>query len=116
MSIAYDVVGVLLALALLASAATKLRRVPQVVDGLTSLGVPLGLFPFLAACEIAGAGGLLIGLWYPPLGIAAAIGLVLYFAGAVSAHLRRSDFKGVPNAAAMLAASGAALILGAISA
>lgn len=106
---------VLLALALLVSAAAKLRRVPQLVDGLTSLGVPLGLFPFLAACEIAGAGGLLIGLWYPPLGITAAIGLVLYFVGAVGAHLRNSDFKGLPNAAVLLLASGAALILGAIS-
>jgi hypothetical protein len=116
MFIAYAVVGVLLALALLVSAAAKLRRVPQLVDGLTSLGVPLGLFPFLAACEIAGAGGVLIGLWYPPLGIAATIGLVLYFVGAVSAHLRKSDLKRMPNAAAMLAASGAALIPGAISA
>lgn len=52
---------------------------------------------------------------YPPLGIAAAIGLVLYFVGAVGAHLRKSDFKGMPNAAVMLAGSGAALILGVIS-
>jgi hypothetical protein len=115
MFVAYTVIAVLLALALLASAAAKLRRVPQLVDGLTGLGVPLGLFPFLAACEIAGAGGLVIGLWYTPLGIAAAIGLVLYFVGAVGAHLRGRDFKGIPNAAAMLAVSGAALILEAIS-
>jgi hypothetical protein len=116
MFVAYAIVGVLLALALLVSATAKLRRVPQLVDGLTGLGVPLGLFPFLAACEIAGAGGLVIGLWYPPLGIAAAIGLVLYFVGAVGAHLRGRDFKGLPNAAVMLAASAAALILGAVSA
>jgi len=115
MFVAYTVIAVLLALALLVSAAAKLRRVPQLVDGLTSLGVPLGLFPFLAASEIAGAGGLVIGLWYSPLGIAAAIGLVLYFVGAVGAHLRSRDFEGIPNAALMLAASGAALILGAIS-
>jgi hypothetical protein len=115
MFIAYDIVGILLALTLLVSAAAKLRHVPQLVEGLTSLGVPLGLFPFLAACEIAGASGLLIGLWYAPLGIAAAIGLVLYFVGAVGAHLRKSDFKGLPNAAVMLLAAGAALTLGAIS-
>jgi hypothetical protein len=116
MFIAYDIVGILLALLLLASAAAKLRRLPRLVEGLTSLGVPLGLFPFLAACEIAGAVGLLIGIWYPPLGIAAAIGLVLYFVGAVGAHLRKTDFKGVPNAAVLLLASGAALVLGAIAA
>jgi hypothetical protein len=115
MLVAYTVIAVLLALALLVSATAKLRRVPQLVDGLISLGVSLGLFPFLAACEIAGAGGLVIGLWYPPLGIAAAIGLVLYFVGAVGAYLRGRDFKGLPNAAVMLALSVAALIVRAIS-
>jgi DoxX-like family len=115
MFVAYTVIAVLLALGLLVSAAAKLRRVPQLVDGFTSLGVPPGMLPFLAACEIAGAGGLVIGLWYPPLGIAAAIGLVLYFVGAVGAHLRSRDFKGMPNATVMLAASAAALILEAIS-
>ena len=116
MSIAYDVVGVLLALLLLASAAGKLTRPKKLVDGLTGLGVPLGMFPFLAACEIAGAIGLVIGLWYAPLGIAAAIGVVLYFIGAVGAHLRKSDFKGMPIPGALLVAAAAALILRVISA
>jgi len=115
MFVAYIVIAVLSALALPVSATAKLRRTPQIVDGLTGLGVPLGLFPFLAACEIAGAGGLIIGIWYPPLGIASAIGLVLYFVGAVGTHLRGRDFKGMPNAAVMLAVSAAALILGVIS-
>jgi hypothetical protein len=116
MSIAYAIVGVLVALLLLISAAAKLRRSQQLVDGLTSLGVPLGMFPFLAACEIAGAGGLVIGLWYPPLGIAAAIGLVLYFVGAVGTHLRKSDYKGTPSPTGLLLASTAVLILRILSA
>jgi hypothetical protein len=116
MSLAYDIVGVLLALLLLVSAASKLARPKKLVDGYTSLGVPPGMLPFLAACEIAGAGGLVIGLWYPPLGIAAAIGVALYFVGAVGAHLRKSDFKGLPNAAILLIAAVAALILRATSA
>jgi hypothetical protein len=106
MSVTYDIVGVLLALVLLASAGGKL----------TGIGVPPGMFPFLAACEIAGAIGLVIGLWYAPLGIAAAIGVVLYFVGAVGAHLRKSDFKGVPYAAAMLVFAVATLVLRVISA
>jgi uncharacterized membrane protein YphA (DoxX/SURF4 family) len=116
MSIANAIVGVLLALLLLVSAAAKLRRSPHLVEGLTGLGVPLGMFTFLAACEIAGAIGLVIGFWYPPLGIAAAIGLVLYFVGAVGAHLRKSDFKGVPTPTVLLLASAAALTLQAVSA
>lgn len=116
MSLAYDIVGVLLALAVLGSAAAKLSRSPKLVENFTGLGVPPGSLPFLAACEIAGAAGLVIGIWYAPLGIAAAVGLVLYFVGAVVVHLRKSDFKGLPSPAVLLGASLAALILGAIAA
>ena len=85
-------------------------------DGLTGLGVLLGMFPFLAGCEIAGAGGLVIGIWWAPLGIAAAVGLVLYFVGAVGTHLRKSDYKGAPTPAVLLLASAAVLILRVLSA
>ncbi|MEV5751040.1 DoxX family protein [Actinoallomurus sp. NPDC052308] len=115
MFVAYAIVGVLLAIMLLASAAAKLTKNKQIVEGLTGIGVPLGMFPFLAACEIAGAAGLVIGLWYGPLGVAAAIGVVLYFIGAVGAHLRKSDFKGLPNALVMLIAAAAVLVLRVLS-
>jgi hypothetical protein len=55
MFIAYAVIGVLLAPVLLISAKTKLSHDKRLVDGLTALGVPLGMFPFLASCEIAAA-------------------------------------------------------------
>jgi hypothetical protein len=116
MSLAYGIVGIALGLMVLFSAYAKLTRNQQLVDGLTGLGVPLGMFPFLAACEIAGAAGLVIGIWWAPLGIAAAVGLVLYFVGAVGTHLRKSDFKGTTNAAVMLLASVAVLILRILSA
>lgn len=109
------VIAVLLALVLLFSAKAKLTHGKRVVDGLTALAVSLGMFPFLASCEILGAAGLLAGLWYAPLGIAAAIGLVLYFIGAVGAHLRKRDFKGLPNALAILVVAAAALSLRAAS-
>jgi hypothetical protein len=112
---AYAVVGVLLALVLLASAGAKLTHQKRIVDGLNGIGVPLGMLPFLASCEIGGAAGLLVGLWYAPLGIAAAIGVVLYFIGAVGAHLRKRDFKGVPNALVFLIFAAAALSLRAVS-
>jgi hypothetical protein len=47
--------------------------------------VPLGA---LLAC---GAAGLLTGLAVPALGMAAAVGLVVYFMCAVTAHLRAHD-------------------------
>jgi hypothetical protein len=116
MSLAYDIAGIVLALMLLVSAYTKLIRNQQLVDGLTSLGVPLGMFPFLAACEIAGAAGLVIGIWWAPLGIAAAVGVVLYFVGAVGTHLRKSDYTGMPSPAVLLLSSAAVLILRSVSA
>jgi hypothetical protein len=111
MSIAYTVVGILLALLLLLSAYLKLTRNARVVENITSLGVPLGMFPFLAGCEIAGALGLLVGIRYPPLGLAAAIGVVVYFVLAVGAHLRKRDFKGVPNALVLLVFAVLALVV-----
>lgn len=113
--IAYTVIAVLLTLLLAPSAYAKLTKNKRLVDGLTGIGVPLGIFPFLASCEIAGAAGLLVGLWYAPLGIAAAIGLVLYFLGAVGAHVRKRDFKGLPNALVILIFAAAALSLRAVS-
>ena len=57
---------------------------------LTGIGVPLDWFPQLAAVEIAGAIGLLAGLFVPAIGIAA-IGVILHFRGAVSFHVRADD-------------------------
>ncbi|MGH3875238.1 MAG: DoxX family protein [Pseudonocardiaceae bacterium] len=91
MFIAYVVVSIVLALMLAGSAWAKLTRVDQVVTGVTGLGVPLRWFPFLAACELAGTAGLLVGIAVTPLGIAAAIGVILYFVGALIAHLRVGD-------------------------
>jgi uncharacterized membrane protein YphA (DoxX/SURF4 family) len=116
MFIAYAVIAALLALGLLPSAWTKLTRQERVVQTFTGqLGVPLGLYPFLAACEIAGAAGLLIGLWYRPLGIAAAAGVALYFVGAIGAHLRKNDVKGIVTPVLILILAVAALVLRAAS-
>jgi DoxX-like family len=57
------------------------------------VGVPLKFFPFLAACEFVGAAGLLIGIVWRPLGLAASVGLVLYFVGAMIGHVRVGDFR-----------------------
>jgi hypothetical protein len=108
--VAYVVIAILLALMLSGSALLKLTRNQRIVDGLAAAGVPVSMFPFLALCEIAGAVGVLVGIWYAPLGIAAAIGLVIYFILAVGAHVRKTDYKGIPNAAAILVFSALALI------
>ena len=109
MSIAYAVVGVLLALMVLSSAAAQLAKNKVILANLTHLGIPMGILPFLATCLMAGGLGLVIGLWYRPLGVAAAVGLALYFVGAVIAHLRKGDVKGLPAPALFLVLAAAAL-------
>ncbi|MGW4720915.1 DoxX family protein [Nocardia sp. NPDC004260] len=105
MYIAYTVVAVLLSLVLLASARDKLVRNPARMAGFESIGVPLTWVPWLTTAEIAGAAGLLAGIWFASLGVAAAIGLVLYFVGAVGAHLRGGDAVHVAPAAVILIVS-----------
>jgi len=112
MHIAYLVISILLALFLALSGLMKIRRNPQSVQIThVTIGVPLQYFPLLASCEFAGALGLLAGVWRPWLGIAAGIGLVAYFVGAIVADLRVGDFKGVGPAVFMLALVAAALAL-----
>lgn len=82
------VLSVLLAVVLAGSAVAKLARVPAVVASITGVGWPAERIWLLAAIELAGAVGLLVGLSVPLLGLAAAIGGALYFLGAVISHLR----------------------------
>ncbi len=51
-------------------------------------GIPRSWVPVLGALLGAGSAGLLAGFAVPPAGVLAAAGLVLYFAGALVAHLR----------------------------
>ena len=90
----------------------KLRRHPKIVHVVHEVvGVPLKYFPHLAACEFAGALGLVLGIWRPFLGIAAGIWLASYFVGAIVSHLQVGDVKGIGPAAFMLSISVAALAL-----
>ena len=92
MDVAYIVVAVIFALMLTISAMGKFRKMPQVVDMIvTKVGVPESWLLWLGAAEIAGAVGLLIGIAWRPLGVAAGVGVTLYFVGAVIAHLRAHD-------------------------
>ncbi|MEU1052088.1 DoxX family protein [Streptomyces sp. NPDC005876] len=116
MFIAHVVVAVLMSVVLLASAGAKFTRPKRLVDQMSTLGLPYGMLPFLGLVQIAGAGGLVAGLRWGALGIAAAVGLTLYFTGAVASHLRVGDRAGsLPAAvltlvAVLLAASRAATL------
>ncbi len=91
MTIALVIVGGFYAAIALGSAAGKLTKNEQVIASLTGVGVKPSFVPVLAILEILGAAGLVVGIWSKPLGLAAAVCLALYFAGAVIAHLRVRD-------------------------
>lgn len=60
------------------------------------VGVPRTWVPTLGLLKGAGAVGLLVGLVaFPPLGVAAAIGLIAFFVGAVITHVRAQVFYNI---------------------
>ena len=108
----YLVIAILFPAMLVFSGLGKIRRDARQVRVVHEIvGVPLTYFPPLAACEFAGALGLVLSIRWPPLGVAAGIGLVLYFVGAIVSHLRVADVKGIGPAAFMLAVAAGALAL-----
>ncbi|MFJ4706093.1 DoxX family protein [Streptomyces anulatus] len=68
-------------------------RAPFVLANSAEVRLPPAAVPYLATLKLAGAVGLLIGLFGAPwLGLAAGVGLVAFFVGAVLAHVRARVF------------------------
>lgn len=109
MLIATAIVSGLTMFFLLQSALLKFRDDPRVMEQIVgAAGVPESWLPWLGATEIAGGVGLLVGLGLGPIGVAAGIGLVVYFVCAVGAHVRRGD-RHIGPAVFLLLMSGLAL-------
>jgi hypothetical protein len=108
---AYVVVTLLTIAANTLAATLDFVRYKQVLINAARVGVPESWLTMLGILKAAGALGLLLGLIGVPLvGTAAAIGLVLFFVGAIIAHLRARDYSIGPAAAYLLLAV-AALVL-----
>jgi hypothetical protein len=89
--IAAVVVTVLLALLFTFSSSIKLLGVRQSLEIRDHLGVTPAMWRVIGALELAGVIGVLVGLAWAPIGVAAAIGLALLTVGAVAFHVRASD-------------------------
>jgi hypothetical protein len=109
MGIAAVGLSILLAAFLAFSAIRKLSHRPPVVESYVRAGVPENKLNALAFVLFAAAAGLIAGLFVAPIGIAAAIGVVIYFLGAVGFHIRANDMKHLPTP--LLVAVFAALVL-----
>jgi hypothetical protein len=65
----------------------------------------------LGALKAAGAAGLLMGIGLPVIGVAAAVGLILFFAGAIVTVTRAHWYSHVPFPAAFLVLAAASLAI-----
>lgn len=92
MYIAAVILSALLALVFLAAGAPKVQLKGAVPDGLIEKGLSSGLVRFVGLAEAAAAVGLIVGIWWQPLGIAAAIGMVVVLIGAINFHARRGEY------------------------
>ncbi|WP_213815522.1 DoxX family protein [Glaciihabitans sp. dw_435] len=114
MHIAALTLSVLLALVMLGSGMMKLVRAPRIVTAMAAVHVTPSQMSVLGIVELLATVGLIAGIWLPPIGLAAAIGTVLYFAGAILAHLRAHD-PDRNGAIAFLALAAATLTLIAVA-
>jgi DoxX-like protein len=111
MPLAAAIVSLLLASALTYSALRKLSHQPEVVQTYVRVGVPEERLNYLAVILLAGAAGLIAGLFWAPIGIAAAAALVVYFLLAVGAHIGARDTQHAPTPIAIELICAAVLAL-----
>jgi hypothetical protein len=105
------IVTVLAALWVGFSGYSLLARKAFVVESLVQYGVPSSWWPWLGAAKVAGAVGLLAGVWVPAVGVAAAVAVVLYFTGAVVTVVRAGAYAHIPFPLLYLVPAGAAGVL-----
>src|SRR5215469_16107993 len=95
-------ISLLLAAACLLPAAGKLTGNPKMRKSAAHFGIPWPRYRLIGVAELAAAAGVLVGLWWHPLGVAAAIGMTLLLLGAMITHRRAAD-SGKEMAPALLA-------------
>lgn len=112
MSTAHLVVTIVAAVWVGFSAVSLLTHARWVVEPLTDYGVPRSWWPWLGAAKSAGSVGMLVGLLVPVIGVLAAVGLVLYFVGAVITVIRARSYAHIPYPLLYLVPVAVAFTLG----
>ena len=95
-------VSLLLATVYLLPAAGKILGHPKMRQSAAHFGISWPRYRLIGMAELAATAGVLIGLWWHPLGLAAAAGMALLLFGAVITHRRAAD-SGKEMAPALLA-------------
>jgi uncharacterized membrane protein YphA (DoxX/SURF4 family) len=87
----FTALSLLLAAACLLPGSAKLLGHPKMQKSAAHFGIPWRRYRMIGAAELAAAAGVLAGLWWPPLGVAAATGMVVLLIGALTTHRRALD-------------------------
>ncbi|MFI9453845.1 DoxX family protein [Amycolatopsis sp. NPDC052450] len=112
MSTAYLTLAIVMIVLNAGIAAADFARVPFVLKNSAEVGVPQSWIPPLASLKAAGAAGLLLGLLgVPYIGTAAAVGLVLFYVGAVLTHVRARVLYNIAFPGGILALAVATFVL-----
>ena len=98
----FTALSLLLAAACLLPGSAKLLGHPKMQKSAAHFGIPWRHYRLIGVAELAAGAGVLIGLWWHPLGVAAAAGMALLLLGAVSTHRQAAD-SGKEMAPALLA-------------
>jgi hypothetical protein len=111
MFIGYVTVAIAAAAMNVWAASLDFRRAEQAVGNAAKVEVPPSWLLPLGALKFAGAVGLVVGIAVPFIGVAAGIGLVLFFVCAIFAHLRVSWYSALPFPITFLLFAVVALVL-----
>lgn len=110
MEIAVIVLSVLLAVMAVAVSVPKLRLQGTAWTALRSRGLKENQVRAIGVAELAGGLGLLVGLFWSPLAIASAIGLLLLGLAAVGFHVMHGDYGNPDTRAPSIPAIGLAAL------
>ena len=98
----FTALSLLLSVACLLPGSAKLLGHPKMQKSAAHFGIPWRRYRLIGVAELAAGAGVLIGLWWHPLGMAAAAGIALLLLGAVITHRQAAD-SGKEMAPALLA-------------
>ena len=108
---AYIIATILTAAANIYAAIVDFRRPRWVLDNMTKWGGSHSWLFTLGVLKAVGALGLLVGIDVPLIGLAAAVGLVLFFIGAIAVVRRVRWYSHLPWPAAYLLLGIGSLVL-----
>jgi uncharacterized membrane protein YphA (DoxX/SURF4 family) len=91
MELATVIVSLVVAAVFVAAGVAKVTEQPRMVESAEHFELSPRVHRLIGVLEIAGAAGLVLGLLWSPIGVLAAVGLLVLMIGALCFHVRAKD-------------------------